>query len=66
VILIFNFLKELKLNSQAPVAHTCNPSYPGGRDQEDHGSKPARANSSRDPISKKIHHKKGLVEGLKV
>jgi hypothetical protein len=21
--------------SQAPVAHTCNPSYSGGRDQED-------------------------------
>jgi hypothetical protein len=24
------------------VAHTCNPSYSGGRDQEDHSSKPAR------------------------
>jgi hypothetical protein len=23
---------------------TCNPSYPGLRDQEDHGSKPAQAN----------------------
>jgi hypothetical protein len=23
-----------------------NPSYSGGRDEEDHGSKPARANSS--------------------
>jgi hypothetical protein len=23
------------------VAHTCNPSYSGGRDQEDQGSKPA-------------------------
>jgi hypothetical protein len=23
------------------VAHACNPSYSGGRDQEDHGSKPA-------------------------
>jgi hypothetical protein len=31
--------------SQASMAHTCNPSYPGGRDQEDHGSKPTRANS---------------------
>jgi hypothetical protein len=28
--------------SQAPVAHACNPNYSGGRDQEDHGSKPAR------------------------
>jgi hypothetical protein len=23
---------------QALVAHVCNPSYSGGRDQEDHGS----------------------------
>jgi hypothetical protein len=35
------------------VTHTCNPGYSGGRDQEDRGSKPAWANSSRDPISKK-------------
>jgi hypothetical protein len=34
------------------VAHACNPSYSGGRDQEDRGLKPAWANSSRDPISK--------------
>jgi hypothetical protein len=27
----------------APVAHSCNPSYSGGRDQEDRGSKPAWA-----------------------
>jgi hypothetical protein len=37
------------------VAYACNPSYSGGRDQEDHGSKPAQANSSQDPISK-IHN----------
>jgi hypothetical protein len=30
----------------ALVAHTCNPSYSGGRDQEDLGSKPAQANTS--------------------
>jgi uncharacterized protein YdcH (DUF465 family) len=35
------------------VAHTCNPSYSKGRDQEDHGSKPAWANSSWDPLLKK-------------
>jgi hypothetical protein len=35
-----------KRKSQELVAHGCNPSYSGGRDQEDHGSKPARANSS--------------------
>jgi hypothetical protein len=28
--------------SQAWVAHACNPSYSGGRDQEDLGSKPPR------------------------
>jgi hypothetical protein len=39
--------------SQVPVAHAYNTSYLGGRDQEDCGSKPAQANSSRDPISKK-------------
>jgi hypothetical protein len=27
------------------VAHACNPSYSGGRDQEDCSSKPAWANS---------------------
>jgi hypothetical protein len=39
-------------SSQAQVAHASNPSYSGGRDQEDCGSKPVRANSSRDPILK--------------
>jgi hypothetical protein len=34
------------------VTHACNPSNSGGRNQEDYGSKPARANSSPDPISK--------------
>jgi hypothetical protein len=34
------------------VAHTCNPSYSGGRDQEDHGLKPVGANSSQDPSLK--------------
>jgi hypothetical protein len=34
------------------VAHACNPSYSGGRAQEDHGSKPAQVNSLRDPILK--------------
>jgi hypothetical protein len=32
------------------VAHTCNPSYLGGRDKEDLGLKPALANSSQDSI----------------
>jgi hypothetical protein len=49
------------------VAHISNPSYLGGRDQEDRSLRPAQANSSRDPISKTpdthTHtHKTGLVE----
>jgi hypothetical protein len=43
-------------NYWALVAHTCNPSYSGGRNQEDHSSKPAQANNSRDPISKNPSH----------
>jgi hypothetical protein len=35
------------------MAHICYPSYSGGRDQEDHGSKTAQPNSSQEPISKK-------------
>jgi hypothetical protein len=35
-----------------------NPSYSGGRDQEDCGSKPAWANSSVKPYVKKTLHKK--------
>jgi hypothetical protein len=46
--------------SQVPVAQACNPSYSGGRDQEDRGSKPAW------PYLEKPLHKKGLVEWLKV
>jgi hypothetical protein len=34
------------------MAHACNPSYLGGRDQKDHSSKPAWANRLRDSISK--------------
>jgi hypothetical protein len=48
------------------VPHACNPSYSGGRDQENHGSKPAQENSWKDPISKKLITKKGLVLWLKV
>jgi hypothetical protein len=52
--------------SQVPVAHTCNPSYSGGREQEDHGLKLVQANCLRDPILKKNYHRKGLVERLEV
>jgi hypothetical protein len=33
------------------VSHACNPGYFGGGDWEDHGSRPAGAKSSQDPIS---------------
>jgi hypothetical protein len=41
-----------KYVSWALVAHACNSSYLGGRDQKDGGSRPAQTNSLRDPISK--------------
>jgi hypothetical protein len=51
---------------QVLVADSCSPSYSAGRDQEDHSSKPAQANSLQDPISEETHHKRELVEWLKV
>jgi hypothetical protein len=33
------------VTSQVPVAHACNPSYSGGRDQEDCSLRPGWANS---------------------
>jgi hypothetical protein len=58
------------MNSRALVAHPYNPSYSGSRDQEGCSSKPAQANSSQDPISKKKKNKPitktRLVEYVKV
>jgi hypothetical protein len=51
------------------VAHACNPSYSGGRNQEDLGWKRVRRmdmDSSGVTFSKKPITKKGLVEWLKV
>jgi hypothetical protein len=59
-------LKSLRNFGLEPVAHACNPSYSGGRDQEDLSSKTAWANSLQDPNFEKTHHKKGLVEWLKM
>jgi hypothetical protein len=42
----------------------CNPSYSGGRDQEDLSSKPAGQQFVRLYFDK-TYHKKGLVEWLK-
>jgi hypothetical protein len=38
-----------------PVAYIYNSSYSGGRDQEEQGPKPAKANYSWDPVSKIIN-----------
>jgi hypothetical protein len=40
------------------VAHAYNPNYSRGRDQEDHGLKPAWENISWDPISKNSSQKR--------
>jgi hypothetical protein len=45
-------------------AHSYNPSYSEGRDQ-DFGSKPAQRIVG-ETLSQKTHHKKGLVEWLKL
>jgi hypothetical protein len=37
----FDTLVKNQWTGQVPVAHGCNPNYSGGRNQEDHGSKPA-------------------------
>jgi hypothetical protein len=58
----------LKPSCQSPtlVAHAYNPIYSECRDQEDPGLKPAQANSSWDPISKKTHHKKRVGRVVQV
>jgi hypothetical protein len=63
--LIFKYTKHIskRKSSQALVAHTCNPSYSGGRDR---GLKPAQANSSQNPISKKpiVKRASGVAQGV--
>jgi hypothetical protein len=44
------------------VAHTCNLSYSGGRDQEDHSSKPATGKQFLRPYLKNTQHKTGLAD----
>jgi hypothetical protein len=47
------------------VPHTCNPSYSGGRDQEDQGLKPAWASTLQDLILKNPSPKRagGVAQG---
>jgi hypothetical protein len=44
---------------QVPVAHTCNHSYLGDWDQEDHILNPAQTNSSQNPILQNNQNKMG-------
>jgi hypothetical protein len=76
--LVINYLAEINIpktyaecairNKYKPgtMGHTCNPSYSGGRDQEDHSSEPAWANSLRDTISKGPSQKRagGVAQGV--
>jgi hypothetical protein len=55
----------LEKESWVAAAHTCNPSYSGGRGQEDLGSKPAQANRSylrKKPVTKK--RAGGVAQGV--
>jgi hypothetical protein len=53
--------------SRVPAAHACNPSYSGGRDQENRSSKQAWADTSQDPILKKpVLQKKKKKRGKKI
>jgi hypothetical protein len=46
-------------HSWPPVAHICDPSYMGGRDQKDWDLKPDLANDSQGPVLKKPITEKG-------
>jgi hypothetical protein len=55
-----------KKQSWVLVAHACNPSNLGGRDQEDCGLKPAQANRSvRSYLEKTLHQNRagGVAQG---
>jgi hypothetical protein len=42
-VLINGLIGGIRVSGCLPGAHACNPSYLGGRAQEDHGSKPTPA-----------------------
>jgi hypothetical protein len=57
-----NFYLTENYKGYTLVAHACNSTYLGGRDQEDHSLRPPQAKSSQDPILKIPNIKKGLAE----
>jgi hypothetical protein len=61
-----NIIQKFCVPAGCLVTNAYNPSYSGGRDQEDHSSKTAQANSLCDSISKiTSKKKKGLAEWFK-
>jgi hypothetical protein len=58
-ITVSTSIQWLGILSWTPVAHACNPSYSGGRDQKDHALKLDLVNSSVRPYLKKDLHKRG-------
>jgi hypothetical protein len=56
----------LKVFCQAQMAHTCNPNYSGGRDQEDHRFKARMGKSLIRSYLEKPFTKIELVRWLKV
>jgi hypothetical protein len=56
------FCVSLRLSIWVLVAHTCNPSYSGGRDQEDCGSRLAQAESESLSQKYTIHTQKRAGE----
>jgi hypothetical protein len=53
-----NLTSRLVTINQMQVAHTCNPSYSRGRDQEECSSKPAQVNGSVRPYLEKTYFTK--------
>jgi hypothetical protein len=55
-----------EMSSQGLVAHTCNPTYSGGRDHDDLSSKPSRQ-IVPETLSQKNHSQKragGVAQGV--
>jgi hypothetical protein len=59
----FELIKVQYIHSWGTMAHTYNPSYSGGKDQEDCSLKPAQANGSRNSILRNTPPNKGWHSG---
>jgi hypothetical protein len=58
----FDSRSKLRSFESGLMAHACNPSYTGGRDQENCSLRPAQANSLRDPILKTQKRAGGVAQ----